>query len=328
MLPTRNRIPGNSFLCSLALLGISVGGLGCSGRSGGHGESGSMLPDLSGYCGETSAAQMPNVPYASIAGIDQNLLSLDIYAPARGRACQPAPIVVWVHGGGWHAGDKSNQIPDKQSLFNGAGYLLISLNYRLSPEPPSSDPQRVMYPTHANDVGKALGFIAAHAAEWGGDATRIALLGHSAGAQIVALLGTDPSLLNATGQNLSLLRCIGSFDTEGYDIPTTLQTAAGSQRAIYENAFGTDPAVWTRASPITYVAAGRGIPKFLLVSRGEPERRAQAEAFRARLAQAGVAVSVIDATGLSHEDVNRSIGAAGDAVMTPAVSAFLADCLK
>jgi acetyl esterase/lipase len=185
-----------------------------------------------------------------------------------------------------------------------------------------------MYPDHPTDVAAALAWVHSHGSELGGDVARIALLGHSAGAHLVALVSTDASFLEASALGLDSVRCVGSFDTEGYDVVAALATASAQQRAILENAFGTDPTVQANASPVTHVAPGKSIPPFLIATRGAADRQAIQESFRQALADAGVKATMIDASGLTHEEVNDSIGAPGDTVMTPPIVAFLEECLK
>ena len=88
--------------------------------------------------------------------VDPKLLSLDIYAPARSDRCKALPTLIWVHGGGWAIGDKSNQLESKRKLFASVGYMLVSINYRLSPVPSSLDPNRIKYPIHPRDVASAV----------------------------------------------------------------------------------------------------------------------------------------------------------------------------
>jgi acetyl esterase/lipase len=185
-----------------------------------------------------------------------------------------------------------------------------------------------MYPDHPTDVATALAWVRSHASEIGGDAGKVAILGHSAGAHLVALVATDESFLEAKAEALASIRCVGSFDTEAYDVPTALDSATTQQQAILENAFGTDPAVQADASPINHVASGEEIPPFLIATRGGADRQAIQESFRQALSDAGIAASMIDATGLSHEEVQELIGAAGDTVMTPPIVEFLAECFQ
>jgi acetyl esterase/lipase len=268
---------------------------------------------------ERCPAVMPpvrDVPYAGASTADPALQDLDVH-PA-GRSC-PTPVVVWVHGGGWQRGDKRNQIRDKVLLWNRAGYTVVSVNHRLS-GPRAAAP--VQYPAHDADVAAAVAWVHDHIARYGGDPDRISLLGHSAGAQIVASVATAPAFLAAHGPGLDALRCAGALDTEGYDV--TGSAATGNP--IYRAAFGDDPATWSDASPIEHVSAGTGIPRFLVVERGTARRRRGAEAFVARLRGAGVAVTVVDAGPLTHAQVNSQIGRPGDSIVTPPLEVFLADC--
>jgi arylformamidase len=263
-----------------------------------------------------NGAPTRNVQYRKVKGVDPNLLSVDVYPPKTG--C-PAPVVVWVHGGGWQIGDKKNQMTDKVKLLNDLGYTVVSVNYRLT-DPTSPEP--VQFPTHADDVAAAIAWVHKKIGKYGGDPRAIALMGHSAGAQIVANVATDPQFLGAHGLDLDAISCVAPLDTEGFDV--TRQGQLGTQ--LYLDAFGTDPTVWTEASAIDHVARGAGIPPHLLVRRGTLPRQRELEAYADALTAAGVPVTIVDARGLSHNEVNTQIGAPGDTVMTPAVTSFLADC--
>ncbi len=259
-----------------------------------------------------------DVAYESIPGVDPGQLSLDVFPPRHG--C-PAPVVIWVHGGGWRTGDKRNQLADKIRLFDDAGYVLVSVNYRLT-DPSSRAPVR--YPSYDEDVATAVAWVHDHIARSGGDPGRIALMGHSAGAQIVAGVATDERYLGAHGLGLDALRCVASLDTQGYDVATVAATG----NPLYRAAFGDDPATWADASPLQHVAPGKDIPPFLVVERGSAARRRAAETFAQRLRDAEVAVTVVDARPLTHGAVNSQIGVSGDTVITPPLSRFLTGCLR
>ena len=156
---------------------------------------------------------------------------------------------------------------------------------------------------------------------YGGDGTSIALLGHSAGAHLVALVGTDPRFIERAGGDAAELRCVGSYDTASYDL-----VQRSSETRIVENAFGADAEVWKDASPINHLEDRTTLPQFQLVVRGSPSRRASESAFADAVQAAGGTATVIEAAGFSHADVNRLIGAPGDSVMTPAVTEFVAGC--
>ena len=258
---------------ALAVLLGACGGGGSGSDAGSDAEgSATTAPAPSNSCLD-APRPVKDVAYEDVPGVDPALVSLDVYPPAHG--C-PAPVVIWVHGGGWRIGDKGNQMPDKVKLLNDAGYVIVSVNYRLT-DPASPDPVR--YPTHDEDVAAAVAWVHDNVAEYGGDPARLALMGHSAGAQIVASVATDERYLGAHGLGLDALRCAAPLDTEGYDVAGP----AGAGIDIYRNVFGDDPATWADASPQSHVAAGKGIPPFLLVERGTPARRRAAETFAQHL---------------------------------------------
>jgi arylformamidase len=270
-------------------------------------------------CARRELARL-DLRYRELDGVSPALTSLDLYLPARDD-CTLAPLVVWVHGGGWQVGDKRNGIEPKRALFVGEGYGFASVNYRLSTEDASPP---VRHPDHVGDVAAAVAYLLANAPEHGLDATRVVLLGHSAGGHLVALLGTDPRHLAAAGRAVSELDGVGSYDGAGYDIPREM---AQGPNPLYLAAFGDDPEVWRDASPQHHAADVVGSrPHFQLARRGTPERRDVNDDFAAALAAAGSVVDVIDASSLDHEGVQRSLGAAGDEVMTPAVLDFVARC--
>jgi arylformamidase len=265
---------------------------------------------------------------------DPDLNRLDLYLPDGGA--DGAPVVVYVHGGGWRTGDKGNGYLDKARLFTEAGYVYASLNYRLSPNPiDTSNPSRVRYPAHPHDVGEAIGWLRRHVGEYGGDPSRIVLVGHSAGAQIVSLVGTDPSFLRRYGTDPSAIRAVVSLDTAAYDITSRADNETSplslSGRALYWNAFATpaenaSEGTWTAASPIEH--ADRRDPPFLLVTqRKSVLRQQESRAMAAALAQdpdrAVLAVS------LDHAGINAALGDPDDKTAeTDSVLAFVRKSLS
>jgi acetyl esterase/lipase len=272
-------------------------------------------------CTETPRV-VHDLRYDTVDGVDPNLLSLDLYLPTTGRGCDPVPLVIGVHGGGWAVGDKRGFTGDKAELFNEQGWAFASVNYRLS-SPDASPP--VAYPTHNQDVASAVAFLVDHGKQYGIDPEQVGILGHSAGAGIVAAIATDEQYLEDAGVGLDTLRCAFPDDTEGFDVAGRIADGGRAAR-IYENAFGTDPATWADASPINHIESGKDIPPVLLTQRGAPRRVAQMQAFADALRAAGVDVEVIDATGYSHGDVNRLIGSTTDDVMTAPVTQFFEQC--
>jgi acetyl esterase/lipase len=112
---------------------------------------------------------------------------LDIYAPDEQRQ---APVVVFIHGGGWTDGDR------RIYRFVGAalaarGFLTVVPDYRLFPE--------VRFPAFLQDNAVAVAWTRSNIARYGGDPRRIFLMGHSAGAYNVAMLTLDRQWLGGVG---------------------------------------------------------------------------------------------------------------------------------
>lgn len=270
----------------------------------------------------TCAAPAPEtVAYEQLAGVPANSTSLDIHAPApECLADGSAPVVMWVHGGGYHSGDKKNQVADKVRLFNGLGYIFISVNYRLTV---AGDPASAHFPDHYRDIAAAVAWTRANIAARGGDPKRIALLGHSAGADIVSNVAVNPAWLGQRGLGLSALRCAGPLDTEGFD--KVLSSDDGDELQ-WLDALGNNPDYKTETSANYLIGPKAGIPPVITVYRGTALRQQIEKSFAQRLRDASVPVTLIDARGLSHSEVNSSIGAPGDTVMTAPLLGFLADC--
>ena len=279
-------------------------------------------PGASTTRGCVSQARPTTVAYETIAGVDPNLTSLDVHAPA--SACG-APVVVWVHGGGYQTGDKANQMADKVRLFNGHGWILVSVNYRLTKP---GDPTSAQYPDHFHDVAAAVAWVHRNIAGYGGDPARVALLGHSAGADIVSNVADNPAYLAQQGLDLKAITCAGPLDTEGFDKATAGAGDPDGEKAQWKVALGNQPDYLTSTSATLLVKRGVGIPPTIGVVRGTAQRRQVETDYLTALRSAGIATTSIDARSLSHQQVNQQIGAPGDTVMTTPLVAFLTTCFS
>ncbi len=252
-----------------------------------------------------------DIPYCEVPGFDPKLTSLDIYAPGKDGS---HPIVIYLHGGAWREGDKSG-VDLKPKAFAEAGYLFVSANYRLYP--------LAKFPAHVQDLAKAIAYVHDHAPSYGGDASKIHLLGSSAGAHLVSLVATDASYLEAEGLSPCALSGVVSLDTRAYDIPALMRNLPWGGSGLYRDVFGDDRKSWARASPAKHVARGRAIPPFLLAyTGGDPNRELQAKRFARKLRRAGAKAKILAAAGKTHIGLNQDIGRKGDPV-SQAVFDFL-----
>lgn len=132
-------------------------------------------------------------------------------------ATADAPLVLFVHGGGWKRGDKGMMRgSDKLEHWQAAGYAVASINYRLVPDHTVEQ--------QGADVASAVAFLRDRAGTLGFDRSRIALIGHSAGAHLVALVGTDPQYFRAAG--LAMNDVVG-VTGPGMMCPTRWPTRSG-----------------------------------------------------------------------------------------------------
>jgi acetyl esterase/lipase len=126
----------------------------------------------------TTLSFTPALRYATRAEGD---LLLDVLAPPRADDAPSRPVVIFLHGGGWHEGDRGAALhPWLNPLLASRGFVTIAPTYRLSGSAP--------WPAQIDDVTDAVGWAREHAAEFGGDPERIGIWGFSAGAHLAALV--------------------------------------------------------------------------------------------------------------------------------------------
>jgi len=234
-----------------------------------------------------------------------------------------APLVVFVHGGGWKRGDmEMMEGSAKLAHWNGdLGYAVASINYRLVPE--ASVEQQ------AADIAAALAYLKGNAARLGFDGGRIALTGHSAGAHLVALVGTDPQWLEDAGLSFNDLRGVLPLDGAGYNVPFQMQHQQRIMGDTYEQAFGTDPARQRALSP-TFHAAAPNAPDFLILHVQRDDARTQSNELGTALRAAGTPAAVQEFRGRGlrgHRQINHELGEA-DYPATAVVDAWLARVLR
>jgi arylformamidase len=280
-----------------------------------------LLVVLAAAAGSPAQDVQRDIPYVDKADERQ---VLDVYSP---KGAKGLPVVFWIHGGGWQTGDKKD-VQLKPQVFNEKGFVFVSTNYRLLPA--------VDMGTIVRDVAKAVRWTHDHVAEHGGDPKRLLVMGHSAGAQLAALICTDDRYLKAEGLSLDVVKGCVPVDGDTYDVPAIIETAEARWKAHrlppakfgHREKFGNDPAKHKDFSAVTHVAKGKGIPPFLVLHvSGHPDVTAQAQRLGNVLKEAGVPVTVFGARETTHNKLNADLGKPDDPA-TKALFDFLDKALK
>ena len=214
---------------------------------------------------------------------------LDVYRPTAAPAS--APVVVFFYGGNWNSGAREDYLFAGEALA-GKGCVAVLPDYRLYPE--------VRYPDFLVDCAAAVRWVFDHIAQFGGDAQRVFLMGHSAGAYNAAMLALNPAYLRAAGTDAQRLR--GLIGLAGpYDfLPMTGEIT----RAV----FGVSNTAIT-TQPIHY--ASPSAPPALLLTGDEDDvvKPGNSTRLAARLLQLGVQARVVVYPGMGHRTVLGALAA-------------------
>lgn len=209
--------------------------------------------------------------------------SLNVYTPAAETDAKPAPVVVWVHGGGWRNGDKDNRAGiGLCQKWTTAGFVVVGLDYRLTPD--------VVHPAHVEDVAAGIAWVHRNISKHGGDPKRVFLLGHSAGAHLVALVATAPKYLKVHELTpKTALAGVMAIDTASYDLTTT---QARLVRKMIADAFGEDAETLKGASPLLNAKRNPDeCPPFIIATvKQRPEAVEESKAFDAALPKSTLVV--------------------------------------
>lgn len=233
-------------------------------------------------------------------------LSLDILPPAQ-RVQQPAPVVLVVHGGGWIGGSRQDY-PELLQWLSQQGYVAAAAEYRLAPA--------ARFPAQIEDMKCVLGWLQQHAAQYGGDGKRMAGIGISAGAHLLALSQTTPGQWETT--NTSPLRC-AALHGAPLDLPVWWQTADPDRqdmmsprvmlKALAGAAYPQAAALYQKASPQWQLdqrdkikRRKEALPALLLI-HGEQDQTvplSQSQRFTASYQQAGGRAELMTLADTGH----------------------------
>ena len=245
------------------------------------------LPFLLLCSGASAQKLTSDIPYVE-NGHERHVL--DIYTPEEAPE-KSLPVMFWIHGGGWQVGDKRD-VALKPKVLTERGFVFVSTNYRLLPEVAMED--------LIADVAKSLGWVHKNIARYGGDPERIFVGGHSAGAQLAALI---------------------CMDGDTYDIPKIIMTAEHRQTLYggkmfsfgHRQKFGNDPEKHVDFSAVTHVVKNKGIAPFLLLYfPGNPDTRAQARRLESVLKAAQIPAQAYGKRDSNHSRLNNDLGKPDD----------------
>ena len=254
--------------------------------------------------GKTSLSYRPDLGAASP--------KLDIYSLTD---VKNAPVMIYVHGGAWTRGSRS-QVSAKPDHFGALGYIFVSVDYRLVP--------KVKIEDQLEDIDHALGWVNQNIGKYGGNANNLHLMGHSAGAHLVAMSGVAPGKFGRKLIDSGALRTIISNDTMAYDMPRIAHVRGGTLPPIYANVFGSEKKRWESLSPQHHINGLNKTSAWLVMFSGRKFLRFRTKSalnFAYLLRQANGKVSVFDGSRFSHREMTTLIGV--DDGLTAAIDGFL-----
>ncbi len=236
-----------------------------------------------------------NISYADRSG---RTLQLDVFSP-KIKSESKLPALIFIHGGGWRSGDRSQHHPlAKELAFR--GYVVITPEYRLSTE--------ALYPAAMQDTKTTIRWVKAHAAEFQIDTNRIAIGGYSAGGQMAALAGTSPdSPLFQTNDGLGAIsdRVHAIVDVDGilaYIHPESGEGDDSRSTSAATYYFGysktQNPDLWQEASALNH--AGAGDPPILFINSYDTRMHAGRNDFIEKYKENGIGSELVEFRDAPH----------------------------
>ena len=276
--------------------------------------------------------------HSDIAGVAADFSSLDVYSDGRREG---SPVLVFVHGGGWVNGNKSSvqRSPGFLQHYAERGVVVVSVGLRLVKGAGTKD---LSFREQATDIAAALKWVHDNIRNHNGDPRSVFLMGYSAGAHLVALVGSDPSYLRTHGLEPTFLRGVISLDVNAYDIPQAIKDAPSLgvpiSPANLRRVFTSDLAMQKAASPALHVTPDRKYPPMLICYIGvfdtSPEgvfdqtlSKVQSEYMVKALRSTGSRAEIYGDLAQSHRGIMRDFGKPGDP-LTAAVDRFMFDPAK
>ena len=264
-----------------------------------------------------------DIRFRELPGIEPAQQSLDYFRPLAADEEEEAPsnlpVILYVHGGRWMTGDKDIVQSPMVDFFTDQGFVVVSTNYRLSEDGKNQHPGQI------EDVADAVGWISDNIRYRGGNPRAIYLMGHGAGAHLVALLATDHSRLMDAGVRPVDVHGVVLLEPLALDLVAIMESS-DIRKGFHEAAFGDDLEVWQDASPYFHIREDFPIVPHLIVAAcpvgwPSPEhlnqlktsRWAKIEHYTDKLRENNVRVDLINAMQYhSFRSVDRDFGTTED----------------
>lgn len=237
-----------------------------------------------------------DICYHPKPGNNRSLQSLDVYAPESPSVKGLYPVILFMHGGGWRASDKNDQLGVHANVCKALaarGLVAGNVNYRLAP--------RVKHPEPARDAAYALRWTRKNITEYQGDPEKVFLSGHSAGGHLAALIALDASYLDGIGLMVGAIK--GVMGICGvYNLAHFAGRNWMAEHLMTRAAFGNNPGLRALASPVNHVHADA--PPFLLLNAQEDEKlEEEADELSSLLRNQGVSAESSIISGTNHSTI-------------------------
>ena len=210
---------------------------------------GAVLSHAIVICSIANYESTTDIRFRELPGVEPSQQSLDVYIPlAEDEEDAPSnlPVLLYVHGGRWMTGDKDIVDTPMLDFFVDQGFVVASTNYRLSADGEQQHPAQI------EDVADAVGWISDNIRYRSGNPRAIYLMGHGAGAHLVALLATDHSRLIDVGVRPVDIKGVVLLDPIALDLVDVMQSS-DSSKGYHKAAFGDNLEDWQDASPYHHI---------------------------------------------------------------------------
>jgi len=229
-----------------------------------------------------------DIPFATFG---ERTLMIDLHLPV---GVERPPLVMFIHGGGWQAGNRKGV---KTPWVVGEGYALASVEYRYS--------QQAVFPAQIHDCKGALRWLRAHQEKYGYDASKVVVIGTSAGGHLTALMGTSGGVVNLEGetaghldQSSTVQGAIPYYGASDFILRSRFQSNKtdkpnGSAYRLFGGPVQKNLEVANAASPVTYI--DKKDPPMLIL-HGEKDKTVyprQSRHFHALYEQAGLSSELL-----------------------------------